>query len=45
MSDGISLAIVGATGAVGTDLIEALPDCGIPLREVRLISSRTTTTR
>lgn len=43
MSGGISVAIVGATGAVGQDLIEALPDWGVGLREVRLIASRTNT--
>ena len=41
MNGGISVAIVGATGAVGKDLLDALPDAGIPLREVRLIGSRT----
>ena len=43
MSSGISVAIVGATGAVGQDLLAALPESGIPLREVRLIASRTST--
>lgn len=41
MAEGLSIAIVGATGAVGQDLVEALPESGLPLREVRLISSRT----
>ncbi len=37
---GLGVAIFGATGAVGRDLLEVLPDSGLPIREYRLISSR-----
>ncbi len=37
--DGFTIVVVGATGAVGRDLISVLPRSGLPVREVRLVSS------
>jgi aspartate-semialdehyde dehydrogenase len=39
MSTGIHLAIVGATGAVGTELIQLLEQREFPVRELKLLAS------
>ncbi|MFT5683730.1 MAG: aspartate-semialdehyde dehydrogenase [Myxococcota bacterium] len=39
---GLQIAVVGATGAVGRELIEALPDSGLPIGGIRAIASRST---
>lgn len=39
MSEGICVAILGATGAVGTELIELLESRRFPVRELRLLAS------
>ena len=38
----LRIAVVGATGAVGADLVKALPKSGLPLAELRLLASRGT---
>ena len=43
MSAGINVAVLGATGAVGRDLLEALPDSPLNVGDYRLIASRTST--
>lgn len=37
-SMGLSIAVIGATGAVGGDLVAALPKSGLPVRELRLFA-------
>lgn len=37
--EGLNIAIIGATGAVGGDLLAALPKSALPLRELRLFAS------
>lgn len=44
MSMGICVAVIGATGAVGRDLLEALSQSDLPVREYRLLASRLTQT-
>jgi aspartate-semialdehyde dehydrogenase len=39
---GLQIAVVGATGAVGQELLEALSDSDLPIDGVRAIASRTT---
>lgn len=39
MSDGYNVAVVGATGAVGTKLIEMLEQTNLPLKNVKLLAS------
>ena len=39
---GLQIAVVGATGAVGKELLEALPDAGLPIGGIRAIASRST---
>lgn len=39
---GLQIAVVGATGAVGKELLEALHDSGLPISGIRPIASRTT---
>ncbi|MEL6344253.1 MAG: Asd/ArgC dimerization domain-containing protein [Myxococcota bacterium] len=41
MSEGLRIAVIGATGAVGKDLLDALPESRLPIIEYRLIASRT----
>ncbi len=38
----LRVAVVGASGAVGADLIKALPKTGLPISELRLMASRGT---
>ncbi|KFN92764.1 aspartate-semialdehyde dehydrogenase [Tetragenococcus muriaticus] len=40
MSDGYNVAVVGATGAVGTKLIEMLEQTNLPLKNVKLLASQ-----
>lgn len=40
MSDGYNVAVVGATGAVGTKLIEMLEQTNLPLKSVKLLASQ-----
>ncbi|MGM9986504.1 MAG: aspartate-semialdehyde dehydrogenase [Bacillaceae bacterium] len=40
MSRGYCVAVVGATGAVGTKMIETLADRNFPISELRLLSSK-----
>lgn len=40
MSDGYNVAVVGATGAVGTKLIEMLEQTNLPLKKVKLLASK-----
>ena len=39
MSKEIKVAILGATGAVGTELIELLIERNFPIKELKLLSS------
>ena len=39
---GLQIAVVGATGAVGQELLEALPECDMPIGGIRPIASRST---
>lgn len=38
--NGYSVAVVGATGAVGTKIIKMLENAVFPIKEVRLLSSK-----
>lgn len=40
MNDGYNVAVVGATGAVGTKLIEMLEQTNLPLKNVKLLASK-----
>jgi len=40
MSDGYNVAVVGATGAVGTKLIEMLEQTNLPLKNIKLLASK-----
>ncbi|MCF1584791.1 aspartate-semialdehyde dehydrogenase [Tetragenococcus koreensis] len=40
MSDGYSVAVVGATGAVGTKLIEMLEQTNLPIKKIKLLASK-----
>lgn len=40
MGNGYNVAVVGATGAVGTKMIEMLEQTALPIREIRLLASK-----
>ena len=42
---GLTVAVVGATGAVGQDLVTALARSSVPVKQWRLLASHTTRTR
>jgi aspartate-semialdehyde dehydrogenase len=45
MHEGFSIAIVGATGAVGREILESLPSRKIPVASLRLLASGSTETQ
>lgn len=40
MESGYRIAVVGATGAVGTKMIEMLEQTVLPIKEVKLLASK-----